>query len=205
MDQGTATVLSATLAALAALMGYAITQALGRRERRAERFAQAIRAVYEYQDTAYQILRRSSHDALTRERLGAQHGKVADGIRYHFALMRTESPLVHEAYEILFHRTRWVGSLFRSWAWLQPLIVDDAAMAIDPPFRYDTDEEFDLCIDCMTLELAWFRNPMRKRELQKRIKELRVKQQQQPGPGTFADVEQRLVESAQRMTRRRGL
>jgi hypothetical protein len=204
MDHGLATFLAALVATVAAVLGYVLTQMAGRRDREAQRFAEALLAVYEYQDSAYRIMRRPDESGPTRARLGELHSKAANGIRYHFALLKVESPLVAEAYYDLFMRTRQVGALFRAWAWSRPPLHSDAEMA-SHGLRYSNDDEIDMCLRCMRHELAWWRSPWRRRALLKQITALRAERVRGPGPATFADVEQMRRQAEQERRRYEGL
>ena len=201
MDQGLATLLAALVATAAAVLGYVLTQMVGRRDRQAQRFAEALLAVYEYQESAYRIMSRADESGPTRERLGELHGKAANGIRYHFALLKVESPLVAEAYYDLFMRTRQVGALFRAWAWSRPPLRNDVEMSESTSLVYGNDDEIDMCLRCMRYELSWWRPPGRRRALLKQITELRAESVRGPRPTTFADVE---LMRRQAERRRRG-
>jgi hypothetical protein len=204
MDQGLATLLAASLATAAAVLGYVLTQMVGRRDRQAQRFAEALLAVYEYQESAYRILRRADESGPTRERLGELHGKAANGIRYHFALLKVESPLVAEAYYELFLRTRQVGSVFRAWAWSRPPLTNDAGMSESTSLVYGNDDEINMCLRCMRHELSWWRRPWRRRALFTQISVLRAESGLRPRPTTFAEVEQMRRQAEQERRRYEG-
>ena len=64
-----APVVAAIIAALVAVVGYAVTQFANRQDRKAKTYAEALAAVTEYQELPYLVLRRAASDAATRAAL----------------------------------------------------------------------------------------------------------------------------------------
>ena len=103
------------------------------------------------------IYRRQASDAATREALGQMLSDAAGKVRFYMATLEMESPLAALAYGDLRNQTRRRGALFRDWAWQQPPIDNDSAMALNPPFHHDNDDEERLCLACMRHDLRIFR------------------------------------------------
>ena len=202
MGQTAATILGALLAAVAALTGYALTQAWNRRERRARTYAEALAAIREYQELPYRIYRRQASDAATREALGQMLSDAAGKVRFYMATLEMESLLAARAYGDLRNQTRRRGALLRDWAWQQPLIDNDSAMALNPPFHHDNDDEERLCLACMRHDLKIFRR-RRSRRLTVQLALLRSRRESETPP-TFEDVELRLQRSRDYLASHRG-
>ncbi|HUB37984.1 MAG TPA: hypothetical protein VMA72_03960 [Streptosporangiaceae bacterium] len=202
MGQALATILAAFLAAAVALSGYALTQAWNRRERRARTYAEALSAIRDYQELPYRIYRRQASDAETREMLGRLHSEVAARVRFYMAALEMESPLVSLAYRDLRNQTRGRGALYRHWAWQHAPIDSDAAMALDPPFHSDNDEEQRLCLACMRHDLKTF-DRRRSHRLMAELDVLRRRRQAET-PLSFDDIEQRFQRKRDQLSSQRG-
>jgi hypothetical protein len=201
MGQTAATILGALLAAAAALAGYILTQAWNRRERRVRTYAEALSAIRDYQELPYRIYRRQASDAQARVSLGDMLSAAAGKVRFYMATLEMESPLVAMAYRDLRNQTRRRGALYRDWAWQQPPIDNDGAMALNPPFHHDNDEEERLCIACMRHDLRILRI-RRSRRLMTQMALLRARRESETPPA-FADVEQRMQRSRDKLASHR--
>ncbi|MFF2550736.1 hypothetical protein ACFVUS_07030 [Nocardia sp. NPDC058058] len=149
-------ILTASIAASVALVGYVVNQAAARRERRAKAYAEALRTIRQYQEVPYRVARRLDSSADTRTKLDNLHGEIMSGIGFHLGWLRLESSDTAAAYEALWERSRTFGKVYRKWAWKQPLVSADAQMAITLPFTYDIKPELDVCIRAMRADTRFF-------------------------------------------------
>lgn len=146
---------TALLAALVALTGYWINQSMGRRERRGRVYAEAIEALYEYQELPYRILRRPASDGAARSELSTRVSDILSRVRFYRSLLEMDSPVVGLAYSMLYAQTASQGREHRRAAWVAPLVTSDAEMAT-AYFPYDNDAEYALCLMAMRRELLIF-------------------------------------------------
>ncbi|RDI66838.1 hypothetical protein [Nocardia pseudobrasiliensis] len=149
-------ILTAVIAASAALTGYVVNQMAARRERRSKAYAEALRTIRQYQEVPYRVVRRLDSSAATRTALDRQHGEIISGIGFHLGWLELESPETAAAYRALWERCRTFGRVYRKWAWQQPLVSEDVQMAITLPFRYDIKPELDVCIQAMRADIQFF-------------------------------------------------
>jgi hypothetical protein len=100
------TVFAAGLASAVALVGYLGSQRIQRVERRAQVFAQAMRAVDHLQELPYLIWRRSDSSPGSVQRLGEQQSALIQEVRYFVNLLRIENREVARVYHLLARRVR---------------------------------------------------------------------------------------------------
>ncbi len=155
MDQNLTTLVAAGLAGAVGLAGYLVSQHWNRRERKAQVFAQALRAMYDYQHYPNLIYRRESGSPETRRRLAEQGVLTAGTVRYFLVILDIEAPLAARAFHLLLEHSKDRRKLFVHWAWQQSPMISDATMTPNTPFWYDYDRHFDLCIRCMRSELSF--------------------------------------------------
>jgi hypothetical protein len=157
-----ATIFAAGLASAVALVGYLGSQRIQRVERRAQLFAQAIRAVDQLQELPYLIWRRSDSTPETVQRLGERQSDLLQDVRYFVNLLQIENLEVAKVYHLLARRVRRQMHANRRIAWEDPLIGSGRQLAEWPPFQIDIGPELQLCIDSMRAGISWtpsFRYP----------------------------------------------
>jgi hypothetical protein len=148
-SNGKITILTAIIGASVAICGYVLTQAAGRRERRARAHAEALRVISDLQEIPFRVLRRPDSSPATRHELDLLIGETLSKARFHLQLLRLESPTAAAAYDDLWEQTRKHGRVFRRWAWCQEVMTTDKQMAAVPPFDYGNLAEFELCVAAM--------------------------------------------------------
>jgi hypothetical protein len=153
-DGGVA-LLAAIIAGLVAVVGYIITQAANRRERKSKLYAEALSVVREYQELPYRVRRRPASDSSTRAVLGEQISSVMTKLGFYLRWLQIDSRVVGIAYVDLVEQVRRFGGPYRNKAWQEPLVSDDKDMP-DVKYPYDTDDEMRLCLLAMRRELSLF-------------------------------------------------
>jgi hypothetical protein len=149
------TVFAAGLASAVALIGYLGSQRIQRVERRAQVFAQAMRAVDQLQELPYLIWRRSGSSPDTVQRLGERQSELLQDVRYFVNLIRIENLEVARVYHLLARRVRRQMHANRRIAWDDPLIGSRRKLTDHPPFQIDIGPELQLCIDSMRAANSW--------------------------------------------------
>jgi hypothetical protein len=129
------TVLAAAIASVVALIGYLGSQRIQHVERRAQIFAQAMRAVDQVHELPYLIWRRSDSSPETVRRLGERQSILLEDVRYYVNLLRIENPRVAKVYYLLAVRVRRQTHVNRRIAWEDPLIGSSCHLADSPPFE----------------------------------------------------------------------
>lgn len=123
-----ATLGAALIAAAIAVIGYCVTQARARRERRAKAFAEALAAVEDYMESPYRIRRRPRSDADTRTQITAAISDIQSRIAFHEAWLEVEAPKVGAAFARLVRVARGEAGANMKEAWAEPVLEDDRAM-----------------------------------------------------------------------------
>ncbi|MFC9436161.1 hypothetical protein [Nocardia sp. NPDC057030] len=149
-------IITAIIAASAALAGYVINQLAARREQRIKTYAEALRTIRQYQEIPYRVARRTDSTAATRTKLDTQHGEIMSAVGFHLGWLELESPTTAAAYRALWERSRIFGRVHRKWAWRQPLVSADAEMAITLPIRYEIKPELAICVRAMRADSHFF-------------------------------------------------
>ena len=149
-----AAIWAAAIVAAVTLAGYLLNQSWTRRQRRATAYAEALAALRRWQEVPYLVLRRPASDAVTRAELGKEMSQAVSGLAYHVNLLRLDSAVVGEAYELLWRQARRTRSPNLKRAWLTPPIEQDVEMAEAPFPLPDIDAELDLCLLAMRRELS---------------------------------------------------
>lgn len=146
---------TAGIAGLVALIGYMMTQAANRRERKSRLYAEALSAVREYQELPYRVRRRPSSDNKTRAELGAQISAVMTKLGFYVRFLQLDSHEVGIAYTDLVNQVRRMGGPYRSQAWRASLVASDEEMPL-VKYPYETEPEMSLCLKAMRHELAFW-------------------------------------------------
>jgi len=112
-------VVAASIAAIAALLGYAYQKRATRQDQRAAVYATAIQAVEAYLEAPYRILRRDGSDS-TRHELTRQISDIKSDIEYHRTLLRLHgSTRVADAYDSFAEAARADAGPAMTSAWHQ--------------------------------------------------------------------------------------
>lgn len=103
---GIATVIAAIVAAIVAVIGYSIQQAAARKERRAEIYSEALRAVEDYLEAPY-LVRRRDGSASARQSITTHISDIQSRLSYYCALLDIHAnPEIGAAYEALVSAAR---------------------------------------------------------------------------------------------------
>jgi hypothetical protein len=145
--------LTSVSAAIVAFIGYFLNQVAARNERRSRVYAEALSAVFEFQELSYRIRKRVSGE--NSSAIVAQ--KISDvfvSLDFYRALLFLESSTVGIAYADLACQTQAQGDSHRADAWNHPA----AASGLDFHFpvheyRCDNGPELDLCMLAMQREM----------------------------------------------------
>lgn len=84
VSDGAATILAAVIAALVVVVGYFVQQSFVRRERRARAYSEAVRAVEDYMEAPFLILRRDG-TVVTQRQITDKISDIQSRIAYHQA------------------------------------------------------------------------------------------------------------------------
>jgi hypothetical protein len=82
--------LAAIIAGSVAVVGYLITQAANRRERKSRLYAEALSVVREYQELPYRVKRRPASDGATRAELGEQISAVMTKLGFYLRWLQID-------------------------------------------------------------------------------------------------------------------
>lgn len=114
---GIATVIAAILAAIVAIIGYSIQQGLARKERRAVIYSEALRAIEDYLEAPYLILRRDG-SASARQSTTTQISGIQSRLSYYCALLDIHANSeISTAYQALVSSARAEAGKAMSDAW----------------------------------------------------------------------------------------
>jgi hypothetical protein len=152
-------VVAASIAALAALIGYWATYRTRRIDSKTEIYAKALAAVTAYKQLPYRIRRRAKGDDDTRDKLGQLSSDVHQEITYYRHLLNLDSRLVASAYEDLIRKVYQKGKGYRDAAWEHPPISADNEMSFVESYNFGEKKEMWDCINAMRQELG--RSPIR--------------------------------------------
>jgi hypothetical protein len=155
MDVGSWIVLTTgVLAALVAVVGYLMNQFATRNERRSRVYAEALSAVFEYQELPYHIRKRTA-DPSSACAIGQKISDIFERLSFYQTWMLLESPTVGDAYLALVRRTQAEGGPHRAHAWqADPAESGGDFHFADPVYPYDNEPERKLCILAMQREMA---------------------------------------------------
>jgi hypothetical protein len=145
------------LAAVVAILGYTITHATNRVERRSRTYADAISALVQFQNLPHRIRRRSDGSDVTRALISEHVRNVHEALSYHVVLLRLDSPKVGAVFDELVKHTREEGARHRRDAWASHPATSDAEMANAIRYQYHNEAELEKCIALMQRELSIIR------------------------------------------------
>lgn len=158
LDGGWATVIAAGVAALVAVIGYALTQAAARRERNRRAYGEALAAVMDYLEAPYRVRRRPASDPRTRYEITSAISEIQSRIRLHAAWLAVTSPRVSRAYNDLVVAARVEAGAHMTAAWSERAFTRDSQMALKIRYEHpQADAARDRCLAAMRRELRWIR------------------------------------------------
>ncbi|MFH8618157.1 hypothetical protein ACH4E8_24250 [Streptomyces sp. NPDC017979] len=177
MDAGSRITLAVGIVTAAvALIGYWINQRINRREAKMQMYTEALQVIHHYEELPYAIRHRQGSDAEVRAALAEKISDVFARLNYHQTLLTMDSPVVGEAYAVLFARARRYGGPHRREAWNTAPVSSDAEMPAAAYFPYEHQPELEACLLAMRNELTpwgW----VRRRRIRGRLRAL---QEQRP-------------------------
>lgn len=145
------------LAAIVAVLGFIMTNAMNRVERRSRTYADAISALVRFQNLPHRIRRRSDSSDATRAIIGEHVRNVQEALSYHVVLLRLDSPRVGAVFDELVRHTREEGVRYRHDAWASHPATSDADMVSAIRYDYHNEAELEKCIALMQRELSIIR------------------------------------------------
>jgi hypothetical protein len=151
---GRVALLTAIVAGVVALVGYYLTQATNRHERKSKLYAEALATVREYEELPFRIRRRPSSDPATRASLGEQVSSTFTKLGFYIAYLQIDSVVVGDAYYDLFKQTSEFGGRYREEAWKARVISNDEEMSSNFGYLYDNSREQELCLLAMRRQLS---------------------------------------------------
>lgn len=145
--------LTSTSAAIVALIGYLLNQIAIRNERRSRLYAEALSAVFEFQELPYRVRKRTS----SKDSSGIIAQQISDvfvRLDYYRALLLLESSTVGIAYADLVRQTQVQADSYRADAWEHPVAAHghDFHFAVHI-YIYENRPEQDLCMLAMRREM----------------------------------------------------
>lgn len=147
----------ALIAAALAVWGYFWQQGLSRRERRADIYGEAIRAVEDYLEAPYRILRKDGSSQV-RQSVTQHISDVKSRISYYTALLELHCPQRVAAAYVDFVRTAQAeAGVQMTAAWKSPPITDDSQVPLGMSLGRDScDLARKVAIDAMAEDLrSW--------------------------------------------------
>ena len=145
--------LTSISAAAVALIGYLLNQVAVRNERRSRVYAEALSAVFEFQELPYRIRKRVASEDSSAV-IAQKISDVFVSLDFYRALLLLESSTVGIAYAELVHQTQAQGDSYRADAWNHPVAAHghDFHFAVHE-YHYDNRPEQDLCMLAMQREM----------------------------------------------------
>lgn len=147
------TLLAAAIAAVVAVFGYAINQNADRRTKKAQLYAEALRAIKELEEVPYRVVGRKDSSPETREKLGSKISDIFVDISFYLAWLRIDSPLIGNAYGLLAGSAIDTTEAQLQYAWGRPTIADDKDVGLDQHFFSRAKRELSVCETAMRNEL----------------------------------------------------
>ena len=146
--------LTSISAAAVALIGYLLNQVAVRNERRGRVYAEALSAVFEFQELPYRIRKRAASEDSSAV-IAQKISDVFVSLDFYRALLLLESSTVGIAYAELVHQTQAQGDSYRADAWNHPVAAHghDFHFAVHE-YHYDNRPEQDLCMLAMQREMS---------------------------------------------------
>ena len=151
-----ATVLAALIAASVAVLGYAWQQRAARRRDRGQVYAEAIRAVEDYSEGPYRILRKDG-TVVARREITQHLSDVKSRIAFYNALMETAPPAIASAWKAYADAARTEAGPQMTEAWHKPPMKKDSDVPIGTPLpREATDSARDVLLAAVREDQSTF-------------------------------------------------
>ena len=148
----------AIVAAMAALVGYLLNGAAGRRAERMRRYADALDAVERYRQLPYTLRRRHNETAEIRDEMARTIADVQVALAFHRRWLRLDVEELGDAYDALVDKIQLRNKNYRKDALATPPASRDVEIEISPGYRFDEDVERDECLRRMRIHLRLWRN-----------------------------------------------
>ena len=148
----------AVVAAMAALVGYLLNGAAGRRAERMRRYADALDAVERYRQLPYTLRRRHNETAEIRDEVARMIADVQVALAFHRRWLRLDVDELGDAYDALVDKIQLRNKSYRKDALATPAASRDVEIEISPGYRFDEDLERDECLRRMRRHLRLWRN-----------------------------------------------
>jgi NTP pyrophosphatase (non-canonical NTP hydrolase) len=147
------TLLAAAIAAAVAVFGYVINQNADRRAKKAQFYAEALRAVKELEEMPYRVAKRKDSSPETREKLGSEISDIFVDISFYLSWLRIDSSLIGEAYALMARSATSACEQQLRYAWGLPIITDDKDVGLDNHFFGRDKSAQVVCVAAMHNEL----------------------------------------------------
>jgi hypothetical protein len=154
--ENSATLLAASVAALAAIVGYLLNQQANRRIRKTQFYAEALRAIADLEELPYRIRRRQDSTSLTRERIGREINDVFVQVSFYMCWLRIDAIRVGIAYQELARKAITYSEPQRAHAWASSPLSSDAAANLGEIYYAGAQAEKYRCEIIMRQELRFF-------------------------------------------------
>lgn len=144
-------------ALVSAALTYHLNQRATRRERRANVFAEALRAIEDYAELPYRIRRRTGTPE-SRHALTEQISQIQSRIAFHQAWLAIEAPIVADSYENLVRTAKRQAGKQMTQAWNEPPTTKDSQVSLGVAYpREAIDEARGHCVTAMHETLGYRR------------------------------------------------
>ena len=151
--QNWGTLLAAAIAAGVAVFGYVINQNVDRRAKKAQFYAEALRAIKELEEMPYRVIKRKESSPETREKLGFKISDIFVDISFYLAWLRIDSPLIGEAHALMAGSAISACEQQMRYAWGSPIITDDKDVGLNDKFFGRDKSAQVVCVAAMRNEL----------------------------------------------------
>lgn len=145
--------LIATVAAIAALIGYLLNSYVVRRSERLRHYAEALNAVGCYRQLPLTFRRLHDGTPEMRTRLATLLGDTQVSLAYHRVLLTLDSRAVGAAYDKLIEKIREKNSAFRLDALSRPPASADVEIELGEAYDFEYRAEQEECIRVMSRRL----------------------------------------------------
>jgi hypothetical protein len=148
--------ITGVIASFVAVIGYLLNQFSIRNERRSRVYAEALLAVFEYEELPYRIRRRTAEEGSSAA-IAQRINDVFERLSFYQAWMTLESPAVGSAYLDLVKKTQAEGGPHRGNAWSHPPASNDREFHFPHPvYNYHNKLERQLCMQAMRHEMRFW-------------------------------------------------
>jgi hypothetical protein len=143
--------------AVVAVFGYVHASRTARKERVAHEFAEALKAVGDYQDLPFRTRRRAGSDSETRAAIADRVSDIHSRLDFYSGWLHVMTPSVAGVYDELVAAARREASVHVKTAWTEPLITTDEGMNLGLGSVYVYPETDALKARCITAMRQYLR------------------------------------------------